>query len=284
MPDSYKVDIIQVGAFKYTRDSLQNKRMAKCNTKSKGSRWNHDHYNPSFKLKTRLKRSIELAAGRKLLIMTPEEVLKKINELGGNIKSDSTIRKYAALKLIPKPTHKSAGKGHGSTSEYHNDTPAEFRASQIMRKGSIIKIQPEYLSQIRKAALSIEKNISLVEARTRKGLIVKDEEGKEVNINENYETEEVKFTTDKGTYDFLMGSGSYGTIRFEEAGEANCIPNKILTNNAETFFSVNWLHNKLKGLAGFNPTNEKVGVYYNKINSQEEGGAEEYIISVVNRK
>ncbi len=87
--------------------------------------------------------------------MDSHEVLKKVNELGANIKEVSNIRIYAGLGLIPKAKRKGSGYGRGSTSEYPDHTPYEFIASQRLRKGKI-RLDREFLREVRDIALRIE--------------------------------------------------------------------------------------------------------------------------------
>jgi len=90
-----------------------------------------------------------------------EEVLQRLNNLGVKIKSERTLQRWAKEGLIPKPDRKSAGRGKGKITEYHEDTPARGFASWSIIHNKIIGINATEgkLSNLIKNISSFEANV-----------------------------------------------------------------------------------------------------------------------------
>lgn len=63
--------------------------------------------------------------------MTPDEVVKKIEEIGIKT-SRSTLLRFENQELIPRPERGSDGRGRGRYSEYPYHTPHEYFASYVL--------------------------------------------------------------------------------------------------------------------------------------------------------
>lgn len=87
------------------------------------------------------------------LKITPDEVVAKLKVLGVNI-TRRTLLNYEKDKLIPEPKRGGAGRGKGRTTDYPDETPAEFYASHTLRHGR--GFRPDLIARSRKRALIME--------------------------------------------------------------------------------------------------------------------------------
>lgn len=87
--------------------------------------------------------------------MTPDEVIAELKKLGIKI-SRSTLLNYEKQGLIPGPKRGGAGKGKGRTTDYPDETPAEFYASHVLKTRDGARIV--FIAKCRKKALLMEGN------------------------------------------------------------------------------------------------------------------------------
>jgi hypothetical protein len=90
----------------------------------------------------------------RVLVMTPDEVISKLKELGVSI-SRQTLRNYGKWGLIPEPKRGSKGKGRGRYTDYPDEAVAEAFASWMLLHGRV-KFRPEDISKVRSVALQFD--------------------------------------------------------------------------------------------------------------------------------
>ncbi len=90
--------------------------------------------------------------------MTPDEVLEKLKSLGIEV-TERTLQRYVKDELIPMPERKSGGRGKGRSTDYKEETPAEFYASHRLRFEYGLKA--DIIARCRKRAVDNDLGFSL---------------------------------------------------------------------------------------------------------------------------
>ncbi len=118
-----------------TQDSLDNWENAKCHTKPNKNRWKHRPNYGGFE------------------IVKPEEVVKKLDELGLKA-SLRSVQDYAKKGLIDKPQKRALGQGMGSASEYPNNAHYQYFVS--WKYIHELKIKAKETAEIRELASMVD--------------------------------------------------------------------------------------------------------------------------------
>lgn len=87
-----------------------------------------------------------------------KEVLGRLQKLGANITTERTLQNYVKKGLMPPPERKAAGRGRGKITENKPEAYAEAYASYCRLHNEDLKLPPEQVAEIRKAALELEKD------------------------------------------------------------------------------------------------------------------------------
>jgi hypothetical protein len=91
--------------------------------------------------------------GKGWLIVKPDDVVAVLEKRGIKV-TRRTLLNYEKWNLVPKAIRGSAGKGRGRTTDYPDETPAEFYASLLLKQKHGLKVS--FIARCREKGLLME--------------------------------------------------------------------------------------------------------------------------------